>query len=725
MEEKSFDVYDLNELLYLVTRLNSNKEFSKVESILSDEILKKFNDQDLYAEKIISQFYLNKIEECKQLINEFKIEDIASAKIWYYKGYILSKEEKYEEAISSYKEVLKIRDDSAFAYRGIGVAFYNLGNYEVAISNFLKSLEFYKSPSVYKDLGKTYSAYGQYENAFEVFHKALDLSPNYHSALAGIADTHLLIAEKQVNDLELKNTHYEEAFLAFQKIPDDLLNSFDYIKLLSYYSTEPYPKNSTIYFERFARVKPSFSRFMYSILGRIYYDLGNFLESISSYTKAKDRSNNSDNIFLSEIYFGIGRGYRSLKDYKNAIINFKKALKLDSKNARRRYALADTYLDNNQLGIAEKLFNELLLDNPSYYRACYSLGNLYFNKENLKKSKENYERYLEFANDDLEMYVQVAKSRLENIERRSNKIFSKVSKIINDLKHNLIFDGDEIIHYTSVEATEALLLNKGKFRISEGTYFNDSSEGKVLKSFLQSDIFDFDDEMYIEFRTSKFMHKPFIGSFVPNPLDNKLTLWRMYGKSCDNDANGCSFTIRRDDLLLKIKDELYKNKLIEGFEDQINSFKFYRVVYYDSYSTENSFHVPDVNLDINKNINELLTSLNLCLLKNSKAISLNDKLTEDIQLLLDSIQYLFKTCEYRDEAEIRLIVKNPVFKKHTIEGSTPKRIAINLCEIDSIVKKLTFGPKIHKVEEWAAYFYHELDNKNLNPQIYISKIPYK
>src|SRR5207253_9129741 len=110
--------------------------------------------------------------------------------------------------------------------------------------------------------------------------------------------------------------------------------------------------------------------------------------------------------------------------------------------------------------------------------------------------------------------------------------------------------GTCLTHYTSLSVAKIMIIDKSAFRLSEGSYLNDTSEGRELFNYLNLHQISANDQPTFE---EYFSEKPFIGSFVPEQLHNDLTLWRMYGKEDNFEAKGCAITIGKEEFLKAIQ----------------------------------------------------------------------------------------------------------------------------------------------------------------------------
>ena len=72
--------------------------------------------------------------------------------------------------------------------------------------------------------------------------------------------------------------------------------------------------------------------------------------------------------------------------------------------------------------------------------------------------------------------------------------------------------------------------------------------------------------------------------------------------------------------------------------------------------------------------------------------------------------FLFKRDEYKNEKEVRLVIKGVEFEKKFCKKNkedksvNPPRVYIELEPIKKRVEQITLGPKVDKANEWASAF---------------------
>ena len=94
------------------------------------------------------------------------------------KGLELYRSGKFEEAIRSFKEAIKLKKDYAEAYRNLGDACFQLAQYKKAIDAYEEAAKFQPNPvMVYNIIGTSYYRLAEYKKAIEAYKQAIRLGP--------------------------------------------------------------------------------------------------------------------------------------------------------------------------------------------------------------------------------------------------------------------------------------------------------------------------------------------------------------------------------------------------------------------------------------------------------------------------------------------------------------------------------------------------------------------
>jgi len=461
---------------------------------------------------------------------------------------------------------------------------------------------------------------------------------------------------------------------------------------------------------------------LYIWRGNALYYKKDYSGAISNYSKVIELNPNSELALYNK-----GTALASLAKFVKAIADFDKVIELnpDSVSAFVSRGSIRRVMEEYDTAIAD--YNEAIKIDPDNANAYYNRGLTYYikglaKKENnvdLKGSKRDFEKYLELTTDKNEVWTKYAKYYIEYLDDviEYPKLLP-IIKLVFDIKEKLLIQEECVTHYTSFSVLKELILEQSKFRISEGNFMNDPSEGKVF--------FDFLEEKPYSFRkdgssAETFSPKPFIGSFVTNDKDDDLNMWRFYGKEEGVEAKGCAITLRTQEFIDDI-DNILSDEEKEARLDNEREINFYWVVYLESDSTK--FYIPSSDFK-----SQELTKLMLKLKKKVKSSKVMGE--PPLEKYLNSIAFLFKSDSYKNENEVRLVVKGIEFDKKYCEenkenmSDNPPRVYIELEPIKKIVSQITLGPRVNKANEWASAFHYSYKGEDKAPIIRISHLPYK
>lgn len=548
------------------------------------------------------------------------------------------------------------------------------GNYYWGLKENSKAIEYYKkaieiNPALaypYNGLGNVYYALKDLAKAIEYYTKAIELDSENNVAYNNLGAVYYEIKE------------YQKATDCFKRSillsPKD---SYSYNGLGNVYNQLNEHENAIIWYNRAIEINPK-SSYPYNGIGNVHFNKGEYTLAIELYEKAIDLDPNENSA-----YNNLGLVFQILREYDKAIEFHNKAILIDGGNSMQYYHLALAY--------------EL--------------------KGNYENAIVNFEKYIRLTNNENDLYTQIAQSKINNLRNNiSNPVYKVVNKLVDEIKDILLYKKETVTHYTSFSTAQNLVLKNSRFRLSEGTFLNDTSEGRELFRFLKSSNAEV---LGSEMTTvaTKFSPKPFIGSFVSGKKHDDLALWRMYGKENKEDGKGCTLTVDRIAFLDAIHNMLSDKSNNNNSGDKPREFEFYRVAYWDI--SENKFFVPDIKTVDLDNFNEKMEELRKHIVPNP---------TQDILALLNTITYLFKTAEYKYEHEVRLVIDAvgiELIEKIIDETFEPPKVYIKLVSVAPLIKSITLGPKVEGADEWAAAFSYILEKSGHTPAIYISHLPYK
>lgn len=477
-----------------------------------------------------------------------------------------------------------------------------------------------------------------------------------------------------------------------------------------YYNKKELEK-AEAYYKKVIEIDSNYSN-AFNGLGNLYFDKKELEKAEEHYKKAIELDPNNP-----KIYHNLGNAYYFNGQHDKAEEFFKKVISIGMKNPKTYNNIGVIYYDRNEYVKAEEFYKKAISINNSYPFPYYNLANLFFDKKEYKKAKENYLKHLELKKYDESYSGNRAKARIEEIDNiLESKQFEKITNTTSKIKDVLCFKTGSITHYTGISIAKFLIIDETKFRLSEGAFLNDTSEGTILFDYLD---FDITTHNNCGPNASVFSKKPFIGSFVNQTKNNDLTLWRMYGKENLEEAKGCAITIDIEKLKESIQQKLKTG--IDGLKD-FEELEFYKVAYLE----DNKFTFSEAKkIEITK-LNKLMFQLQLDVQEFKEKPDKKPHETLKIIELLNEVAYLFKNAEYQYENEVRLVMKDALgFEKKIDTFYTPPKVYVELISILPMIKQITIGPKVERADEWAAAFHYHFLSKDLKPEISISNLPFK
>lgn len=229
---------------------------------------------------------------------------------YVYKGLALCGLERYDEAIQSFDEALKIDPQKNYVYCYKGNVLMDLKMYDEAVEAYVKLLEIDpKNKEAYYFKGRSLNELKRYSDAIKNYDNALEIDPNYESAKNGKSVALYMLGDQLYS---LKN--YEEAIKCF--------------------------------FGAFT-IKPDFDD-AYVFKGMAYYELGNCNNAIRSYDEALKINPQNTKAFHNK-----GNAFYKLKNYCEALVNYNQGLEIDPNNYIALYncALCCEKLNKNDKAI--------------------------------------------------------------------------------------------------------------------------------------------------------------------------------------------------------------------------------------------------------------------------------------------------------------------------------------------------------------------------------------
>ena len=309
---------------------------SKGEKQLSEEDYIK--GEELYNDMLS---YVSKKNQLKTVYDERGILMISRAKN-------LSQANYYDNAYNNYIQMINLFGDNVIARKRAMLIRIYQDNYKQvkALQEHINNLKSgYIDDDVYPKLARYLLNNNDFYGSRTLLEKILKKYPSNLEAIIGYAD------------YQARLKHYEKA-------RDILVNT-----ALPMFENNPYRRGK---------------EFVYNMLGQIYYNLGEFGNSINNFNEALEinKTYPDANYNLANLYFYQDKDYEKAKEhYQLAYDNLPPELRGD----KLLYNLSWIYYLNNEFDRAFEGFNALFQKNPSNSVVSYALGNslLHLDRANL------------------------------------------------------------------------------------------------------------------------------------------------------------------------------------------------------------------------------------------------------------------------------------------------------------------------------------------------------
>ena len=268
-------------------------------------------------------------------------------------GMELIESNDYKGAIEEFEAQIEKNSDNRDAYRGLGIAYYHLGDMEEAAECFKTAID--KSGKKYDDIH-------------------LDSLKYYADCLVSIGK-------------------YEDAVNVYTTLIDkchkDERAAFYYFRGLAYIALKD-ENNATLDFEESLKLDDTKYQ-TFCNMYQAFYDAG-YIDRGESYLKRVLNSKDADNLLIGKTYYMLG-------DYKSAAPYLKEAIDDGKKEAG--YYLAMTYEAQEEYVAAEELYQSYLSKNSSDASAYNQYGAFLINRGKYDTALVYIETGIELGDKDV------------------------------------------------------------------------------------------------------------------------------------------------------------------------------------------------------------------------------------------------------------------------------------------------------------------------------------
>jgi tetratricopeptide (TPR) repeat protein len=205
-------------------------------------------------------------------------------------------------------------EKEANAYRRVGEAYLQQGNYPAALKEFRKAEA--KNPNdhlLHYDLGLVYFRLGEFDEAIGYYKKALELSPNYGPAMNSLGNAY---AGKE---------DWDQAIFYYKKVTKDVFYATPHIAYSNlgnaYYYKGDLQSSEKYYLEALDS-KPDFIAALAG-LSQTYIAMGRIPEAVAKLEKAVRIAPNN-----AVLHFQLGKAYQLALEFEKAYRSYQQVVRL-------------------------------------------------------------------------------------------------------------------------------------------------------------------------------------------------------------------------------------------------------------------------------------------------------------------------------------------------------------------------------------------------------------
>lgn len=274
----------------------------------------------------------------------------------YWKEFQDSRNEEFvPKAIEASATAIRLDDRLAPVHVTMGTIDQGRGDYEGAVREFERALEFDpESDAAYRGLAVSYASLGKMEQAESAYLRSIAVRKDYwgsYSALGGFY---------------YKEARYEEAAVQFRRVIDLAPeNARGYTNLGGIYYLQGKYKQAQERYEKSLTLQPDYRA--YSNLGTLYFFSGRYADAARMFERALQLNNTDSRVWRNlagAYYWAPGEREKARAAYEKAALLTSKELQINPRDSTLRLQLADceSMLRHSEKAVA--LVNQALALSP-------------------------------------------------------------------------------------------------------------------------------------------------------------------------------------------------------------------------------------------------------------------------------------------------------------------------------------------------------------------------
>ena len=316
----------------------------------------------------------------------------------YIAAHHLYKEGKYQEAMNSYKQALRIKPDWAEAHNNLGLTLNKLGQQAEALSHFREALRLNPSlAEAHNGLGETFFQQGKFDLAVEQYRQALEANPEYAEA-----HNNLGYVYSQQDKVDLALEHYNRAIQLKPGYAEA------YSNLGGFYLLQGHVEMAVKELTEAVRLKPDY-RDAQNNLGLALLSQGKYEEAISHLTQSIRLDPR-----IASTHYSLGRALLFEQKSEQAEAEFSEAIRFRAKYPEAHLYRAVALEQENRISDAIHSYQIALSLRPNWPDAMQKLAWLLATKSDLKGNEQAKES-LQLAQEALALSKQPSAEYLDTL----------------------------------------------------------------------------------------------------------------------------------------------------------------------------------------------------------------------------------------------------------------------------------------------------------------------
>jgi tetratricopeptide (TPR) repeat protein len=314
----------------------------------------------------------------------------------YYEGYFnmadaLRSKNELDEAIAYYKQAIKIKPKYAEAYNNMGNALKEKGDLDGAIDSYKKAIKVKPDyAEAYINMANTLSDKGEVKAGRGSYNKALEIKPDYAEAFNDMG-----VSLRNKGEI---NAAIDSCIQAIRIKPDYAI----YHNNLGVFLKEKGDLDAAIgSYNEALKIKPDYAE-AYLNMGAVLKDKGDPDAAIDSYNEALKIKPD-----YAEAYGNRGVAFTEKEDLDAAIDSYDKALNIKPDYAEAYFNMGNALVIKGEVNAAIDRYNKAINIKPELAEVHISMGNALKSQGELNGAMECYNKAVKIKPDNASFHIAV------------------------------------------------------------------------------------------------------------------------------------------------------------------------------------------------------------------------------------------------------------------------------------------------------------------------------